>query len=281
MAKYAWCSDIHLDHLHGDEDVAKFSQVLVNTGATGVFITGDISSKRGIEYHLKYMEAILERPMYYVLGNHDYYFGDIAAVRKSMSDITKNSQYLRYLPTTSYVPLSQTTALIGHDGWYDALYADPLKSTFMMSDWYLIKEFVEHSGGAQFMQMQGKVKDMSALADQTRRLAHEGVTHVMNGIKSAVRYHKNIIVMTHFPPFKESHMYKGTVGDDNAMPWFTSKMMGDMLLDASRTYQDVNFTVLAGHTHGQYEGQIANNLHVKVAGADYGYPGVAGMIEVP
>jgi hypothetical protein len=53
-----------------------------------------------------------------------------------------------------------------------------------------------------------------------------------------------------------------------------------MLLAASKAYPAVNFTVLAGHTHGKYDGKIAPNLRVLVGGADYGHPALAGLIEV-
>lgn len=280
MAKYAWCSDIHLDCLGGsDEKIIDFTKELVKTDPTGIFVTGDISVAPSLIYHLSVMERVAQRPTYFILGNHDYYRGDITTVRKQMRELTNASQFLRYLPLSSYVPLSPATALVGHDGWYDAGYGDALNSKFLMNDWILISDFIQHSGGGSFVNMMHDVKDKASIIGVARRLAHEGVTHVMNGIKSAVRYHKNVIVLTHFPPFQESHIYRGTVGDAHAQPWFTSKMMGDMLLDAAKAYPAVSFTVLAGHTHGKYDGRIAKNMEIHVAAADYGRPDLAGLIE--
>lgn len=280
MAKYAWCTDIHLDHIDRDDALVAFAESLIKTEPPGIFITGDISVAPRLVYHLSVIERVAQRPIYYVLGNHDYYNGEIEPVRKSMRELTNMSQYLKYMPLSPYIAVSQNTALVGHDGWYDAYNGDGAKSRFLMNDWCMIKDFIQNSGGHQYMRMMGNVKDRDLLISQFRRLAHEGVTHVQNGIKAAARFHKNVIVLTHYPPFAESHIFEGRVGDSEAQPWFTSKMMGDMLMDASKAYPGVNFTVLAGHTHGKYDGKPAPNLQVHVGGADYGRPVLAGLIEV-
>lgn len=280
MSKYVWASDIHLDHIDDDAKLVEFANSLVVSDPVGVFLTGDISNANRLVYHLSVLERVVQRPVFFVLGNHDYFYGDIESVRKSMRQVSNMSQYLKYMPLSSYVALSPATALVGHDGWYDAVYGDGDRSRFLMNDWSLIKDYVPASGGGQYMNMMKGVKDKAEVIAISRRLAHEGVTHIMNGIKSAVRYHKNVVVLTHYPPFRESHIYNGAIGDAEAQPWFTSGMMGTMLLDAAKAFPAVSFTVLAGHTHGLYAGQPLPNLKVNVAGARYGRPDVAGTIEV-
>lgn len=280
MAKYAWCTDIHLDHIDRDDALVAFAQSLVTTEPAGVFITGDISNANRLVYHLSVIERVVQRPVFFVLGNHDYYGGEIEPVRKAMRELSNMSQFLKYLPLSPYVALSPSTALVGHDGWYDAYHGDGARSRFMMNDWVCIKDFVPHSGGASFMRLNGNLRDRDALIAHARKLAHDGVLHVHNGIKSAARYHKHVVVLTHYPPFRESHIYGGKVGDDEAQPWFTSKMMGDMLLDAAKAFPNTRFTVLAGHTHGKYDGSPVPNLEVHVGGADYGRPQLAGLIDV-
>lgn len=280
MAKYAWATDIHLDHIDRDDALVAFAQSLVVTEPAGVFITGDISNANRLVYHLSVIERVVQRPVFFVLGNHDYYGGEIEPVRKTMRELSNMSQFLKYLSLSPYVALSPSTALVGHDGWYDAYYGAGPRSRFIMNDWVCIKDFVPHSGGASFMRMNGNLRDRDALIAHVRKLAHEGVLHVYNGIKSAVRYYKHVVILTHYPPFRESHIYGGKVGNDEAQPWFTSKMMGDMLLDAAKAFPTTRFTVLAGHTHGRYDGKLAPNLEVRVGGADYGRPQLAGLIEV-
>jgi hypothetical protein len=184
------------------------------------------------------------------------------------------------MPTTPYIILSSTTALIGHDGWYDGLNGDAKNSRFMLADWVYIKDFVKFSGGNVHMNITGGVKDQYGLIEEFQKLAKESVMHVRSSIKAAAKTFKEIIVLTHIPPFEESHMHQGEKGDRYAQPWFTSKLMGDMLLDASRSYPNVNFRVLAGHTHGSFDGQITPNLRVSVAGASYGSPCAYETINV-
>jgi hypothetical protein len=138
-----------------------------------------------------------------------------------------------------------------------------------MTDWNAIHDFLSVNGSK------------ATIVAKARELAHAGVLHVQEGIKQAVRYHSNIIVLTHYPPYQESHIHEGRVGDMHAQPWFTCRMMGEMLRDAAKAYPNVKFTVLAGHTHGKYDGKIANNLEIHVGGAEYNQPALQGLIEVP
>lgn len=269
MHNYAWATDTHLDFLRDDaRRIIEFGEQLVARSPTGVLLTGDISVARQLVFHLSALERVVQRPIYFVLGNHDYFGSGTEEVRKQMRELSNVSPFLRYMPCVPYLALSPSTAVVGHDGWYDALYGDWQGSGFTMTDWSAIHDFKQVNG------------NKATIVSLARKLAHEGVKHVHDGIKKAVRYHKNVVVLTHFPPFKESHVYEGRVGDDHAQPWFTSKMMGDMLLDASRVFPQHNFTVLCGHTHGKWDGQVASNLSVHVGAAEYNQPVLQGLIEV-
>ena len=270
MGTYAWATDIHLDFLGTDnQKLIQFGEGLIKSQPTGIFLTGDLSIAGRLIYHLSALERIVQRPLYFVLGNHDYYGAPIEPVRQAMKELSNQSSFLRYMPTMPYYTLSPATAVVGHDGWYDALHGDWQNSSFRMTDWTAIHDFLPVNG------------TKATIVAQTRKLAHEGVTHVQNGIKQAVKYHRNIVVLTHFPPFAEAHVHEGKLGDPHAMPWYTSKMMGDMLMDASKAFPNVNFRVLCGHTHGKWDGQVTKNLSVHVGGAEYNNPALQGLIEVP
>lgn len=269
MAKYAWATDVHLDFLaNNPQAIVKFAESLVVDNPTGVFLTGDIATAKVLVYNLSALERVVQRPIYFVLGNHDYYGSNFVDVRKAMHEVSNVSPFLRYMPTMPYLALSPSTAVVGHDGWYDAMYGNWRDNSFSLNDWTAIHEFREVNG------------NRATIVETARKFAHEAVLHVQNSIKQATRYHKNIVVLTHFPPFKESHIFEGRQGDDAALPWYTSKMMGDMLLAAAKAYPTHTFTVLAGHTHGQYMGKFADNLLVHVGGAVYGQPKLQGLIEV-
>lgn len=277
MTRYAWASDTHLDFLDSDEQrIVSFAERLVKDDPDGILLTGDISTGNRLIYHLSVLEHVVQRPILFVLGNHDYWDHTIENMRKQMKELSNMSSFIRYLPTSPYVALTPNTALMGHDGWYDAVNGNWKNSTMRMVDWIKIGEFAAHGRNMQY----GLPPDMPKIVEVSRKLATEGVAHLRTSIKAAVRYHKNIVILTHFPPFAESHMHEGKRGDDSAQPWFTSGLMGAMLLDAAQSFPEVNFTVLTGHTHGKFDGHIKKNLYVRVAGADYGSPALAGLIDI-
>jgi hypothetical protein len=111
-------------------------------------------------------------------------------------------------------------------------------------------------------------------------LAHAGATHVMNGIKAAVRYANNIIVLTHFPPWPEVATYRGQQSDADHLPWYTDKFMGDMLAQAATAFPDKRFTVLCGHSHGAATKQVAPNMVAYCGEAWYGRPQFQRLIEI-
>lgn len=275
--KLAWVTDCHLDHTTIDSTI-KFINNVKQKNPDGLVITGDISDAKSIGSHLAMIEEGLQMPIYFVLGNHDYYKGSISGVRKQMSEIMSISPYLKYLSQSSYIQLSDTTALVGHDGWYDGLNGDRHKKMFLMTDWYLIDEYCANGGGKHALRMQ--LHDEKMIVEYSQLLAQEAVEHVFTGIKAALRYHKKIIIATHVPPFVDACLYNNGPSDAFALPWFSSKMMGDMIRSAARANPNVDFTVLAGHTHSKCDLQITKNLNVSVGGVQYGSPVVQKIIDV-
>ena len=279
MTTFAWCTDIHLDFL-SEEQIISFAESISKAGFDGVLLSGDISNSNEIVYHLSILERVINKQIFFVLGNHDYYGGSVVDVRKKMKELTNMSSYLRYLQTLPYIKVNDSTAIVGHDGWYDGLNGNAKSSRFIMSDWTRIAEFAPYAKKAVGMYGSDVQINKPKIIEVSQKLAHEGTLHVMNGIKAASRKFKNIVVLTHFPPFKETHFYNGKIGDDDAQPWYTSKMMGDMLLDASKAYPEHIFTVLCGHTHGKCTSKITHNLTVHVGAAEYGKPAIQMPITI-
>lgn len=272
MIKCGWVTDCHLDHIDNDKSLIDFSTSLLTSEPEALFFTGDISNSKRLVYHLSAVESIVQRPIYYVLGNHDYYGSSVDEVRKSMNNVVNNSQHLKYMSNVSFLSLTKKTAIIGHDCWYDAQNGNPYVNKFTMNDWRQIKDFVYASNN--------NINNIDGIIKCARKLAHDGMLHLHNGIKNAVRYHSNIVILTHVPPFEESHIYNGQQGNYVYSPWYTSKLTGDLLLQASNAYPNVNFLVLCGHTHNSWSGKIRNNLHVRVGAAEYGKPSLCELIEI-
>ena len=60
-------------------------------------ISGDIGESHDVCHYLRKIEEIIEKPIYFVLGNHDFYRGSIAQVRRMLTGLSEDSKYLNYL----------------------------------------------------------------------------------------------------------------------------------------------------------------------------------------
>ena len=77
-------------------------------------------------------------------------------------------------------------------------------------------------------------------------------------------------MLTHVPPFREACWHGGGISDEEWLPGFTCKAIGDLLMEAAESNRDCGVTVLCGHTHGTGYVQIRPNLEVHTAEAQYG-----------
>jgi predicted phosphohydrolase len=273
-----WATDIHLD-MAGDVlgKVKILSSQLKNCEA--LLITGDISVSEMLVPHLSMLETVIEKPIYFVLGNHDYYGSNIGIVRRKVTNMCNSSSFLRYMSSVPFIKIDEGKYIIGHDGWYDTQNGNPYSDTLLMNDWIRIGDF-NSSIRASY---DGRAINKNVIVGISKQLAQQSVNHVANAIKAVIKSSEHIVVMTHVPPFKESfnasEKYSGIPSTD-ILPWYTSKVMGDMLLNAAKTYPHVKFTVLSGHVHSHYDDDLLNNLNVKVGRAIYGNPQLATSIFV-
>lgn len=90
---FYYLSDIHLDFFYKNKIFKKFFSYLNSTDAEFIIIGGDLFDP-GFKYE-DYMSGISSKPVYFVRGNHEYYYGIDRVVNhlKSMGfdDITNKS----------------------------------------------------------------------------------------------------------------------------------------------------------------------------------------------
>jgi predicted phosphohydrolase len=288
MTRYAFLTDIHLDCLTKDEALETFLESLAETSkdVDGFLISGDISTAPLLEKHLRLLLLACGKSIFFCLGNHDFWYGSIKGVQTRAKAISRESTLdwpaLYYVNSYQYIPLTPKTAVVGHDGWYDGLHGDAKNSNFLMNDWWNIKEFndVSRASYSKFgprIDWIGKQK----VIELCQELASKAAKHVAVGIRKAAEDgYRNIVVLTHVPPWQEAHVHEGKIGDSFAQPWFTSKLMGVVIEERAAKYPDVSFTVLCGHTHGRVDVQISENLTCRVGGADYIDPKVQFVLEI-
>jgi len=274
----AWITDIHLDMVGNlSSRLHSLAAEIINCDA--LLITGDISISSTLIQHLSMIEMIIAKPVYFVLGNHDYYGSTFGGVRRNVVDFCNSSSYLRYMNSVSYIKLGERKYLIGHDGWYDAQNGNPYGQSVLMNDWIQITNF----NSALRASRGNSVIDKNIIIELSRMMAQESANNIAKKIKLIIKDSDHIVVMTHVPPFKESFNTSDKYREISSleiMPWYTSKIMGDTLMSAAKTYPHVKFTVLSGHLHSHYDQDLLNNLTVKVGKAKYGNPQLASLISV-
>src|SRR5512136_943017 len=107
--RLCWLTDIHLNFLDG-ELVQRFLES-VAAQADAVAISGDIAESHDIVGYLRRIDEICGKPVYFVLGNHDFYRGSIFQVRRRVADAAKQSRCLKYLTALGVEELTPSTAI--------------------------------------------------------------------------------------------------------------------------------------------------------------------------
>lgn len=264
--KLAWLTDIHLNFLRSAA-LDAFIDMLVGTEADAFAITGDIGEAHDVAIYLHSIVERVERPVYFVFGNHDFYRGSIAEVREKVRSLCSVTPNLHWLPDSGVVPLTADACVVGHDGWGDGRFGDYFGTDVMLNDFGLIGEF----GGFE----EAKDERLAKL-----HALDQAAAHFRTVLPDALARFRHVVVATHVPPFREACWHEGKVSDDKWLPFFSCKAVGDALVESMAAAPDRTMTVLCGHTHGGGEARILPNLCVLTGGARYGRPEVQRVIEV-
>lgn len=268
MTRLSWLSDLHLDFLDSDAQVAALCRDVVALQPDAVLISGDVGNAATLQHHLHLLETHLRRPIYFVLGNHDFYGGSIGGVRRQVEALCARSSWLHWLPAVGLVPLGEETWLAGHDAWGDGRAGRGSRSPFVLNDYYCIRDF-------QGLRIEGWFERIAALGDEAAAFLSEIVPR---GFETRRR----MILLTHVPPFREAAWHLGRQSDDDAAPHFVCKAVGDLLIEVMTARPDCSMTVLCGHTHSPGIVRIFPNLEVRTAAAEYGSPRPQpGIIPAP
>jgi len=265
MKRIAWATDIHLNFL-ADRQACEFYEHIAQQNIDAFLIAGDIAESTDFARHLQDMQTILARPVYFVLGNHDYYHSSIDQVRAETRTLCKRNPNLIWLSDADTISLNKRTALVGHDGWSDGRLGDYRNSTILLNDYVLIEELA--------------YKDKRVRLEILNGLGDEAADHFRRVLPQTLDKFEHVIVLTHVPPFLDACWHEGKISDDNWAPHFSCKAVGDVLQHVARQYPNRRLQVLCGHTHGSGEVEISPNLHVTTGGAQYGEPAVQQIITV-
>lgn len=259
-----WLTDLHLNFLK-KEPLNRFLAIVRREAPDVIFVTGDTDESQNVCFFVEQLRQIA--PVYFVLGNHDFYGSSLAEVRLSARETGC------WLPALGPVRLTDATTLIGVDGWGDARCGN-LASRVRLADWQWIRDLdtlmvctLAHR--AQALQTLG-TEEAAALRVQLERLEPS----------------EELLVLTHVPPFAEACWHDDKQSEPDWLLWFTCIAVGDVLLEYARREPSTRIVVLCGHTHGRGEYRPQDNLLVRTGGwapgeRDYGNPIVQASWSIP
>jgi 3',5'-cyclic-AMP phosphodiesterase len=265
MKRICWLTDIHLNFLLS-EQVREFLLSLARLRADAVVVSGDIAEAHNVCDYLERMRELVGAPIYFVLGNHDFYRGSIVDVRRRATELCAVQSGLAYLTASDVILLSPRTTLVGHDGWADGREGDYAGSLVSMMDYTLIAELSNLTKTARW--------------NVLKSLGDEAAEHARRVLPMAFDQSDQALFVTHVPPLREACWYEGRHSDDHWAPHFTCRALGDALIELMRARPEKKLTVLCGHTHGQGQCQPLPNLTIFTGGAEYGQPAVQRMLDV-
>ena len=262
--KALWTTDIHLNFCDQDR-LDRFLDDLRDTESDCALVGGDIAEAPALTDRLREIGAAVARPVYFVLGNHDFYDGSIEEVRQAVSALCVESPGLIWLGESGVIPLSDQTCLIGHGGWGDARLGSFWGSQVKMNDFTCIREI-------SLPVKEDRLEEIHALGD-------EAANYLQGLLPSALDQYAHVVVLTHVPPFKGAAWHRGHQCDEGWLPFMTCKAVGTVLIEAMQQHLDRRMTVLCGHTHGKGFCQPFPNLEVHTGGARYGRPKIQRVFE--
>ena len=260
-----WITDPHLDHL-SSRTLIRFVDKLHQRDSDGLIITGDIAESSTIYDMLGVLSGAYQRPIYFVLGNHDFYGATMKTTKERVLDVCHATPpgILNWTSSRLFTHLKDQTGIVGCDGLYDGAGLDLTQPLVAMTD------FADPQAGiVDFLD----AADISiwTLLGFLQKLAQDNCAQVRRGVEAAVSFGlTRILILTHVPPFPESSFYRGKPTEKDALPWYSSRTLADELCRLATEFPNVSFEVYSGHTHGAASYQAAPNLVAHVGSAYYG-----------
>ncbi|HTL50973.1 MAG TPA: metallophosphoesterase [Planctomycetota bacterium] len=282
MPRAAWITDIHLNFVKPDKH-REFLDAVRREKPDQIWLGGDTGESETLTSYLTELAEALKVPIYFVLGNHDYYNNSFGGVQASVRDLVDRSKVLHWMPLEGLVKLAPGVGLIGHGGWADGRYGDFAHSTVLLNDYLTIADFKALLGpeveGLPAPIMERMQASAPARLAKLNALGDASAAWLKQHLPAAAKSCSRLYVLTHVPPFKEACWYEGKQSDDNYLPHFSNKVFGDVLREVAQAQPECRMTVLCGHTHGEGRVQILPNLEVLTGGATYGAPYVQQCFE--
>lgn len=259
-----WLTDLHLDRAD------LINKRLLYDGLAGIeydiaVITGDISTSSQLQTHLlEIAHACYPRPVYFVLGNHDYYGSGLAEVDQGVEQICQQTENLHVMDGSQVIDLGCGVGLIGHRGWADARAGNGESTRVQNPDRNHIKDF-------EGLNTNEMIRKMRLLGDESARC-------MRRTLRSALCRFPHVVILTHVPPLDGVVMYNSKPCDLERIPHFANLSLGFAIRGITRSYPHRKVTVLCGHSHSGHVCDILYNLTMRVGEARTGKPDIQDVL---
>lgn len=262
--RIGYATDIHLDavNLVRGAGVAKYHRIgrFMAEGQDVLLITGDISTGKKFPTQFGLFCRGAGIPVYFVLGNHDFWDVPEATVRENAA------KFPGYLDVAGVVELAPGLGLTGRTGWYDTLSGNPFESRVTVQDWKRVER------------LEGLWAEKYLLSRACKAWSEEEAEKARPVLIEAAERFPNVLFLTHFPCFVAAcwdELGNLDTEERGFRPWSINTTMGHMIDDVVTAYPKTQFTVLSGHTHGRGRKQLRDNLTCVSGKASYGSPKLA------
>lgn len=263
--RLVWTTDPHLNHV-AESTRQQWFETIASHGPDGIVISGDISEGDDVVFQISRLAQVFSVPIHFVLGNHDFYCSSISKTRQQVIAACREHDHLHYLTDESTCELIDGVFLVGEDGWGDATAGDYEGSHIRLNDFAMIDDF--------------RLAPASDWKQRLNVLGAESAQRLAAKIEALPFEARQVLVVTHVPPFCEACWYEGKTTDENWSPFFVCGQVGQLLLRQANARPNCQFTVLCGHTHHHGIATLAANLVVHTGGAVYGQPNIEGVVRI-
>ena len=259
-----WLSDPHLEFCSHRTRNDLYRSINQAAGEI-VVITGDISAGPHRSDQYSELAEHVNKPIYFVLGNHDRYGTTFANTEAVVARVMTRFSHLVRLDGSQVIPLNESVALVGVEGWADGLGGEGPATKARINDFYQILDFATEPEPQVFR----------AMKERARKYARA----LKPSLLKALKEYQTTIVATHVPPYEGAAWHEGSPSSADYQPFFSSPTMGKLIKAAATEHLGKSVLVLCGHTHspGIYRD---GNILVLTAGARYGYPEISQTIHL-
>jgi len=227
---FVWAADLHFNSARTSPFQFGSSLAQRFPNAKGLILTGDISVSHRVASDLKDLHFGFGKPIYFVLGNHDYWDSSFRSADNLVREIHND---ILYLQSDFPVDLGNSVQMVGVSGWYDAGYGEP--GEVLMEDFYRIADL--------------KKDPVAASRKRAEFMAAKLVSKIEFALSTGC---EKLVIVTHIPPFE------ALAKEADHLAWYGSKVLGDCILKHAPSFKEV--LVLCGHTHFAQKYVIGNIL---------------------